>query len=224
MTDSSKWYPGSAPLSIKKHQKEINTRNRNDNILQKNTIKDNQDIKLANALIGFLFYVVFIVIIIPFILLKFKFYKILECYVPNVDLIANVLTWWEGPFDLFKYLYKQIPTSFFALFTQTFINYLALLGLTYIVIKKSVQNKNIYAGWGRAFVMLIVTYLVPSRIVSEIMRQLTLFIENDGIVAILGMITNIAIIIFESVILKNYDKFLEKNSRLFIDTVKKMAK
>ena len=56
------------------------------------------------------------------------------------------------------------------------------------------------------------------------MRQLTLFIENDGIVAILGMITNIAIIIFESVILKNYDKFLEKNSRLFIDTVKKMAK
>lgn len=223
MNDLSKWERGMAKLDIKKHRKQKNIKNKNVNILKKNTVVE-QDIKLANAMIGFLFYIVFIVVIIPLILLKFKFYTILEGWVPNVDMIANVLTWWEGPFDLFKYLYKQIPTSFFALFTQTFINYLALLGLTYIVIKRSVQKRNIYEGWGNAFVMLIVTYLVPSKIVSEIMKEITAFIKNDNIVAILGMLVTVLIIVFESVILKKYGKLLEKNSRLFIDMVKKMTK
>ena len=72
--------------------------------------------------------------------------------------------------------------------------------------------------------MLIVTYLVPSRVVSEIMKQLTAFIKNDGIIAILGMIITILIIVFESVILGNYGKLLEKYSKLFIDSVKKMTK
>ena len=40
-----------------------------------------------------------------------------------------------------------------------------------------VKHNNIYAGWGDAFVMLIVTYLVPSRIVIEIMRKLHIFIK-----------------------------------------------
>ena len=219
---SSQWLAGIAPLDIKKHEKEVKLRNRNDLILKKST--EIQEINFANSLIGFLFYIIFIVVIIPLVLLKCKLYRILECYVPNVDLIANVLTWWGGPFKLFRHLYQQIPTSFFALFTQTFINYLALLGLTYVVIRKSVQNKNIYEGWGHAFVMLIVTYLVPSRIVSEIMKLLTAFIKDDGIIALLGMICNLLIIIFESVILKRYDKFLEKKSKSFIDLVKKMAK
>ena len=211
------------PYKIKNKNKNNNkTRNKNDYILKKSTVIE--DLKFANALIGFLFYMVFIVIIVPLILLKFRMYKILEGWVPNVDMIANVLTWWGGPFDLFKDLYKQIPTSFFALFTQTFINYLALLGLTYIVIKQSVKKNNIYEGWSKAFVMLIVTYLVPSRVVSEIMKQLTAFIKNDGIIAILGMIITILIIVFESVILGNYGKLLEKYSKLFIDSVKKMTK
>lgn len=208
-------------LNIKKHNNKTK-KSKNDYILKKSTIIE--DLKFANALIGFLFYIVFIVIIVPLILLKFKIYKILAGWVPNVDMIANVLTWWGGPFDLFKDLYKQIPTSFFALFTQTFINYLALLGLTYIVIKKSVKKNNIYEGWGNAFVMLIVTYLIPSRVVSEIMKQLTAYIKSDGIVAILGMIVTVLIIVFESVILGNYGKSLEKYSKLLIDSVKKITK
>ena len=208
-------------LDTKKHNHKTK-KCKNDYILKKSTIIE--DLKFANALIGFLFYIVFIVIIVPLILLKFKIYKILAGWVPNVDMIANVLTWWGGPFDLFKDLYKQIPTSFFALFTQTFINYLALLGLTYIVIKKSVKKNNIYEGWGNAFVMLIVTYLIPSRVVSEIMKQLTAYIKSDGIVAILGMIVTVIIIVFESVILGNYDKSLEKYSKLLIDSVKKITK
>jgi len=209
-------------LSINKKKLTGGTRDRNDFILNKSTVI--HDTKFANTLIGFLFYIVFIVIIIPLILLKYKKYSILEGWVPNVDMIANVLTWWSGPFDLFKDLYKQIPTSFFALFTQTFINYLALLGLTYIVIKKSVKKNNIYEGWGNAFVMLIVTYLVPSRVVSEIMKQLTVFIKNDGIIAILGMVVTILIVVFESLILEKYGKSLEKYSKIFIDSVKKMTK
>mgnify|MGYP001220675137 CR=1 FL=1 len=209
-------------LNIKKKEWDgVIGKSRNDFILNKSTVFHPS--KLVNSVIGFLFFMVFIVIIIPLILLKYKKYSILAGYAPNVDLIANVLTWWRGPFDLFKDLYRQIPTSLFSLFTQTFINYLALLGLAYIVIKKSVKKNNIYEGWGAAFVMFIVTYLVPSRMVSEIMNRLARLIKNDGLVSMIGMVFTLLIILFENVILEKYGKSLAKYSKLFIDSVKKMV-
>ena len=115
-------------------------------------------------------YFILIVIIIPFIIYKQKYYTFLCCYMPNVDLIANILTWWGGPHGIFSRLYLQLPISIQSLFSQTAINYIALLGMTFIIIKNSFDNKNIYIGWGMAFIMILMTYLY-TRFVNYIMNR-----------------------------------------------------
>lgn len=208
------------PLDIKKHEKEEKDKlkKRNPLLLQKNTTI--HEIEFANALIGFILFISIVVILLPIVFCKLKYFSLLKAWMPNVDLIANVLTWWRGPFDIFGHLYLQLPTTFFSLASQTFINYLALLGLTYVIISKAVKHNNIYAGWGDAFVMLIVTYLVPSRIVIEIMRKLHIFIKPTFIVSVLGMVSTVLIIFLEMYLLDNYGPFLRKYSRHVLSVTK----
>ena len=112
------------PVDIKKHKKDMEEikKKRNPLILTENTVI--HQIKFANAFIGFIIFIFIFVILLPIVFYKLKYYSLLKAWMPNVDLIANVLTWWRGPFDIFSHLYLQLPTTFFSLASQTFINYL----------------------------------------------------------------------------------------------------
>lgn len=208
---------GDTPLDIKKHEKE-GEKERDPLLLQKNTVV--REIKFANALIGFILFISIIVIFLPIVFCKLKYASLLKAWMPNVDLIANVLTWWRGPFDIFGHLYPQLPTTFFSLASQTSINYLALLGLTYVVIAKAIKHNNIHAGWGDAFVMLILTYLVPTRIVIEIMEKLHVYIKSTMIVSVIGMVSTGLIILLEIYLLDTYGPFLRKYSRRILSATK----
>jgi hypothetical protein len=178
------------------------------------TAKTNDKLDNEHFIIGFIIYFIVIIMVIPIILYKNKYYAFLSCYMPNVDLIANVLTWWQGPDDIFKDLYLQVPVSNLSLFSQIFINYIALLGLTFIVIHSSKIYNNIFVGWGMAIVMILMTYLLPSKLVNYFMKKIN--INSKGVVAIFGSIITLFIIFIEYTILKNYRFSIAKFAKALI--------
>ena len=166
---------------------------------------------------GAVIYFIIIIVVIPIFLYKNKFYTLLLAYIPNVDLIANVLTWWKGPGGIFKHLYLQIPASIPSLISQIFINYLALLGLTFIIINNAIKHKDFFIGWGMGAIMLLTTYLTPAKMVNYVMQKMESYINNKGIVAILGSLVTALIIFVEYTIIKNYKSSIAKLAKGFIN-------
>ena len=127
--------------------------------------------KNKNKNIGFIIYFILIIVIIPLILLKYEYYVILSMYLPNVDMIATLFTYKSNTFDIdyFSELYSQNPQTTWGIINQKIINYLSLLGLTYLVAKHTLDTKSISRGWSIAFVMTLMTYLLPGIIIPKLM-------------------------------------------------------
>ena len=47
------------------------------------------------------------------------------------------------------------------------INYVALLGLTFVVARRTYRSKSIAHGWSVAFIMIICTYLLPNDYIAQ---------------------------------------------------------
>ena len=75
--------------------------------------KDKHEEDFSKLMIGFITFIVIFVVIIPIILYNMRNYNFLEVYLPNVDLIANILTWAGGPNDIWMNLYT--PSKFLKL-------------------------------------------------------------------------------------------------------------
>ena len=185
---------------------------------------------VAKHLIGFVIYIVLFVIIVPIILFKLKSYTVLEAYLPNVDLLATVLTWTGGPYNMWEYLYHPTPTTIPVYASQIIINYIALLGLTYIISRETKRTNSILKGWTLAFIMLITTYLLPCQIISWIMESLSKYlftkrnIVNDIFIASIGFLTAISIILFEVFIIKSYRNKIEYFVQRLINIPKLLKK
>lgn len=131
-------------------------------------------VSTMKSFLGFGIYVVIFVIVVPYYLFKRKYYTVLEAYLPNLDLIANIVSFQGGPFgdNLFRDLYSSTITSLNSYLQTTLINYLALLGVTYIIARETHLTKSISSGWSIGFVMLLITYLLPSHFITELMNQI----------------------------------------------------
>ena len=107
-------------------------------------------------------------------------YDILEVYLPNVDLIANLVSYRGGFFkdNFFTGLYKPIPTTVSEFLSQSAINYIALLGVTYIIARETKLSNNIAFGWSAGFMMLLLTYLLPSQFISKGMDEIYNKVHN----------------------------------------------
>jgi len=169
--------------------------------------------------LGIIVFILLFVLFVPFILYKNKMFWILEVYLPNVDLLANLLTWIGGPMNIWQYLYTQgknigIEDDV----SQILINYIALLGVTFIVAREAVKEKNIIEGWSFSIIMLVLTYLVPGGIINGIMGETKKVLLNNGFITsyslylsfIVGCIGTISIILLEAFIIKYYRKYLVK--------------
>tara|TARA_B110000046_G_scaffold184863_1_gene224603 strand:+ start:14376 stop:14789 length:414 start_codon:yes stop_codon:yes gene_type:complete len=124
-----------------------------------------------------------------------------------------------GPFNIWNNLYTQgnnigIEDNM----SQILINYIALLGVTFIVAREAVKEKSIIEGWSFSIIMLILTYLVPGSIINSIMIKAQKvfisngFITNTGLYLslMLGSVTTITFILLEAFILKYYRKYIVK--------------
>lgn len=167
--------------------------------------------------VGFISYVIIFVMFFPYLLYKYQYFNILEAYMPNLDLIANILTWKGGPYDIWKYLYPNEVVTFYGYTSQTLINYLSLLGVTFLVSKETKRTNSIHKGWSIALIMLLMTYLLPGRAVSWAMDNIYEIIKKNSnkhpsailsLTTLLGALITILIILSESILLHSYKKNL----------------
>ncbi len=179
------------------------------NIHQEN--KHNIKTDLLKIFAGFSIFILIFVIIIPVLLFKNKLYSILEAYMPNLDLIATIITWHGGPFQIWEHLYPSSPLTIYGFASQTIINYMALLGLTYIISRETKRTNSLIKGWSLAFVMLLMTYLLPSQFISWCMNESVNFLQyknlpiaDKTIPFIIGSIVTTCIISLEAYIIKHY--------------------
>ena len=89
--------------------------------------------KLRKEIMGLIIFIIVFGMTIPYFLYKYNKIEILEGYMPNLDLIANILGYSKGPFgDIFEDLYNlnKVQISIIA------INYFALLGVTFLIALK----------------------------------------------------------------------------------------
>lgn len=162
---------------------------------------------------GFILYFLIFIILIPIILVKYKYFEILAVYFPNLDLIATVLGYHGGPYNtnIWRHLYNPANVSLEGYISSNTINFFALLGVTYIIAYYTFINKNIYVGWSRAFIMLPLTYFIPSNFIILYMNKfgvyLNKFFENKELLhyilnILFGFCLIVLIIIFEVMMIK----------------------
>ena len=162
-----------------------------------------------------------------------QMYGILEAYMPNVDLIATVISWHGGPLKIWDHLYPPSPITIYGFYSQTIINYLSLLGLTYIITRETKRTGSMARGWSMAFIMLLMTYLLPGQFISWIMDKTnglisnyfkSNFINSNSIVVIIGFFLVTIIIASEAHILHNFKKNLEHMAKKIINIPKLLKK
>lgn len=188
---------------------------------KKNIIEIHETIKkevdIPKQLMGLVFYFIVFVVVLPTLLYKKKFFNFLESYLPNLDLVANILCWYSGSKGIWAELYPSTALSIYGFLSQSFVNYLALLGVTYIIARESNRKKNIMEAWTPALVMLLVTYLLPADFIRYSMDKASEKFSNRNLALIFGVGVTSLIILLESFIIRNSHQTLMKLGNFIID-------
>lgn len=180
----------------------------------------------TNIILALIVYIICFAIIIPYFLLKYNYYDFLESYLPNLDLVANLLSFHGSLFlnKFFLELYSPTPLNKYGFISKNIINYLALLGLTFIIARETKLSGSIAQGWSLGFVMLIMTYLFPGQIISGIMSYIydKLYLKYKDFIInkpynlykiylstlLIGIILTVGIILLEKKVIKYFRKNL----------------
>ena len=114
------------------------------------------------------YYLVFI-ILVPYLIFKSGNLELLEVYIPNIDLIATVLSFFNGPYGALEFLYLD-ERPLLGFISNNIINYVVLISLFYIILNQTLKHNRISYGLSRVSIILITTYLLPNRFIIEIMH------------------------------------------------------
>jgi len=172
------------------------------------------------AVFGFVIFFLVFIVIIPMFLKSFRNEELLLTYLANVDLVATIVSFKNGPFnlDIFRYLYID-NRPFIGYINQNLINYIVLLAVAYIIITTSVKSRNVGDGMAKMSIILLVTYLFPGRVVSEGMhfidKKLTGALKINPLVSwnitvLCGLLIAIGFFLMEAFAIKNFYKSLSK--------------
>jgi len=166
--------------------------------------------------VGLFIYVLIFVMIIPYLMIKNNVpSEFILGYMPNVDILATILGYDGGPtsYNALRYLYNPSNFTMFGFFNVTFINYLALLGVTYVIAKDTHEKGSWEYGWAAAFISLFMTYLVPGNFIviaqNEFEKLLSKYSFDDRygaqryiIITVIGLIMAIILIICEAIVIR----------------------
>ena len=135
---------------------------------------------LRQQFIGIIFFIIVFVITIPTLLYKLNLHTILEVYMPNFDLLATALSFQDGALGnpYFQELYGEDNENFLGWGSTLFINYLSLLGLTYLVARRVYITKSLRKGWAIGFVMLLLTYLIPNIFITFFQNKVSDLLQS----------------------------------------------
>ena len=157
-------------------------------------------------------YTIIFILCIPAFLFKYKYFTFLEAYMPNLDLIATILTFNKLSFNK---LYLSDPTTIHEEISQSYVNYFALLGVGYLIIKQALNKRNVYYGLAMGAIMILMTYISPSLYLSNSMQV----IENKSnniIATIVGIVMVACLILIEKEVIDYLQKPLSKVIELIV--------
>ena len=171
----------------------------------------------ANLIKGFLIYLIVFVICVPALLYYREDYALLEVYMPNFDLLATAIAYNAGPGEsrIFQDLYNPDSENILGFMSALFINYISLLGITFLVAHRAVKHKSIMKGFSLGLVMILFTYLLPNDVISWIQNKLSSELKEKYqlkpridslyyyIIAVVGLMVAGAFIVMERFILQN---------------------
>tara|TARA_Y100000816_G_scaffold244356_1_gene191950 strand:- start:563 stop:1213 length:651 start_codon:yes stop_codon:yes gene_type:complete len=130
---------------------------------------------------GFLLYIVIFVLLIPYVLIKNSHYLIATAYFSNVDIVATIIGFSGGPYDIWKHLYNPTTQTIYGFFSSTLINYLALAGVGFTTIAYAIKYGRAYIGLARLLIMVPVTYLFPGNIIVYLMNSVAQFLYSHNV-------------------------------------------
>ena len=179
---------------------------------------------------GFIIFIVLFVICIPYLLIKYKHFELLAVYFPNLGSIATVIGFYGGPLDSFiwKHLYNPADTTLTGYISSNIINFFSLLGITGVVAYYTFIDKSIFKGWSRAFIMLPMTYFLPTYIIVYYMNKfgnyLNKFYSSSSLmhyllVVIFGILLIIGLLIVEAFMIKNLSPQLVKMKKYILKNI-----
>ena len=130
--------------------------------------------KLRWNILGLLLYLFIFGIICPAIFKYMGWNELTEVWIPNLDLMATVMSFKNGFFDsrLFAFLYDTSTSTNFEYWSRLVINYISILGVVYIAGSRIAETDKVSEGLSFALVMVICTYLVPNDFITETMNHL----------------------------------------------------
>ena len=137
---------------------------------------------IPKQLFGLLMFIIIFVGIIPTMIYHWGRKELLIAYLPNLDLIANVMSYHGGPTtgDYISELYPPTPTTTYGFLSASLINWMALMGLTFIVAQETLRSKDLYSGWSIGFAMIFITYLLPAQLISGAMDKVYEYLEEKS--------------------------------------------
>ena len=170
-----------------------------------------------------LFYIIF-VFAIPYFLYKNKYNDILEVYLPNFDLLATAVSFNGGPYwtkRVFNELYNPASKNWMGFISTLMINYMALMGVVYLVAMHAKKSRSIATGLGVGLVMIFLTYLLPNQIIAAMqlhsarwVRKPLGFSGRDGpfmyiIISLIGLGVATLFILAEMAVLARHKTFID---------------
>lgn len=170
---------------------------------------------------GLMIYIIIFVIGIPYLLIKNKYWDILSAYFPNLDLIGTIIGYHGGPVNsyIWTHLYNPSDSTITGYVTSNLINYLALLGVIFVIIHYTMVSNNMFKPAARALIMLIVTYFIPSNFIIYFMNKfgkylnrffLSKSLQHYLLVLLLGFLIAVLFISLEAVLISNFVPIIAK--------------
>ena len=96
---------------------------------------------------------------------------------------------------------------------EVFINYISLLGVAYLIARRTEKTGSLFQGWGIGMIMLFWTYLIPNEIISDIQIEIGKLInkylhidtQTDWLgyflCVIIGIVISILFILIEKILI-----------------------
>ena len=131
----------------------------------KRTIYDlnNKGVNFYKHKIGLFIFILIFIILIPYLLVKYKYFTILSGYFPNVDLIATCLGYHGGPNNslIWKHLYNPADSTYTGYISSNIINFFALLGLTFTIAYYTFVKKKYLFWMGKSIYHVTINIFYP---------------------------------------------------------------
>jgi len=196
------------------------------------------DIKMSRettitSTIGLFIFIILFGFVLPYIFYKLGWEEIIDVWVPNLDLLATVVSFRNGilPGRLFAFLWAgdwvggEYSTAYWS---KIIIQYVSLLGVVVIVGKHIRKTNHLYRGVSFALVMFLITYLVPNDAINSMMDKIYGYVikkkkmseeRSSWIATFAGMVTAIGFIATEKLLMTTQLHKLDRISEFIIKKI-----